>query len=101
MLTCRIAILAKYNLNNVIAGVDGMFVPMKNLRNIPEGHYQLSYFNREVYPALNTLVLAGYDHCIYNIVINAPGSFHNSTMYNLSQMKLYLENLVPRVQVLG
>ena len=78
-----------------------MSVPMTNLRIPHKGHYQLLYFNRKVYPALNTLVLAGYDHCIYNIVINAPGSFHDSTVYNLSQMKLYPETLVPRVQVLG
>ena len=86
-----LAILAKNHLNNVIAGVDGMFVRMTNLRNIPEGHYLLLYFNRKVYPALNTLILAGYDHCIYDNVINAPGSFHDSTVYNLFQMKPYLK----------
>ena len=35
------------------------------------------------------------------MVVNAPGSFHDATIYRLSMMKAWLESCFPRVQVLG
>ena len=78
-----------------------MFIPMTNLRGWPAGHDAGLYYNRKGWKALNTLIFAGMDHRIYDIVANAPGSFHDSTIYNLSTMKHYLETRVPRIQVLG
>lgn len=78
-----------------------MFVAMKNLRELPPNHNRTLYICRKGFPALNCLMFAGYDHFIYDCVPNAPGSFHDSTVYNLSSTKPYLESRVPRVQVLG
>ena len=78
-----------------------MFVPMNNLRGWPEGHDAALYYNRKGFKSLNTLIFAGFDRRIYDIVPNAPGSFHDNTVYNLSTMKPYLESRVPRIQVLG
>ena len=69
-----------------------MFVPMTNLRGLPEGHDNVLYINRKGWPALNCLIFAGYDHKIYDITMNAPGSFHDANVYNLSPMKHYLES---------
>ncbi len=45
----------KYALKNVIGGIDGMMIPMTNLRSLPPGHDQVLYFNRRAYRALNCL----------------------------------------------
>jgi hypothetical protein len=78
-----------------------MFIPMTNLRELPEGHDMELYNNRKGWPAINCLMFAGYDHTIYDMVPNAPGSFHDSTVYLLSNMKTYLEGRDTRIQVLG
>ena len=78
-----------------------MFVPMKNLRNLPPNYDRQVFINRKGWPALNVLMVAGYNHIIYDCDVRAPGSWHDSHVYNMSSTKPYLESRVPRVQVLG
>ncbi len=58
--------------------------PIDKFAWMAAGHDAGLYFNRKGWKALITLIFAGMDHRIYDIVPNAPGSFHNSTIYNLS-----------------
>ena len=69
--------------------------------DIPVGMEKDLFVNRKGRFSLNCLVTGGYDHKIYDIVCNAPGSFHDASIYRLSQVKPYLESLYPRVYVVG
>ena len=94
----------KYHLWNVVAGIDGCHVVFKEApRGLdPYGDpKQKLFINRKGSYSLNCLVTGGFDHKIYDIVINVPGSFHDSSVYRLSRVKAYLETLYPRVYVLG
>ena len=85
----------------ISGGIDGMFVRMSNIQGFPPGYNRELFFNRKGFTALNCLVFAGFDHTIYDLVPNSPGSFHDSSIYRVSGMKAYLETRFPRVQVLG
>ena len=91
----------KYALKNIIGGIDGMMIPMTNLRSFPPGHDSGLYYNRKTRPALNTLIFANYNQEFFDMVVNAPGSFHDATINRLSKMKAWLESCFLRVQVLG
>ena len=41
------------------------------------------------------------DSRIYDVLVNAPGSFHDSAIFRMSMMKPYISRLYPEVQVLG
>ena len=43
--------------------------------------------NRKDAHTLNILVTAGFDHRIYDIVVNAPGSFHDAATWRISEIK--------------
>ena len=57
--------------------------------------------NRKGRKSLNVLVTAGYDHQIYDVINNAPGSFHDAAIWRMSEVKPELELIYPRVHVLG
>ena len=74
---------------------------LSNINKVPEGHVANNYICRKNFYALNVLIFAGYDHRMYDMVINVPGSFHDATTWRLSLMKPYLESLNPKAVVLG
>lgn len=43
------------------------------------GHDAALYYNRKGLKSLETLMFAGFDHSIYDIVSNVPGSFNDNT----------------------
>jgi len=57
--------------------------------------------NRKGAHTLNVLVTAGFDHRIYDVVVNAPGSFHDAAIWRISEIKQYLEMRFPRRYILG
>lgn len=54
------------------------------------------FINRKGFNSLNVLVTAGCDKLIYDLVVNAPGSFHDAGIYQMSEVKAYLESRFPR-----
>ena len=92
----------KHHIHNVIGGIDGSHVRMECLtRQIPDGMDKEIFRNRKGWYSLNVLVFGGYDHRIYDLVVNAPGSFHDSAIFRMSMMKPYIRRIYPKVQVLG
>ena len=92
----------KHHIYNVIGGIDGSHVRMECLtRQMPDGMDKEIFRNRKGWYSLNVLVFGGYDHRIYDLVVNAPGSFHDSAIFRMSMMKPYIRRLYPKVQVLG
>ena len=43
----------------------------------------------------------GSDKLIYDLVVNAPGSFHNAGIYQMSGVKAYMETRFPHNNCLG
>jgi hypothetical protein len=66
-------------------------------RNLPAGRTPDQFINRRGYNSLNVLVTGGIDRLIYDLVVNAPGSFHDAAVYQMSDIKPYLESRFPRV----
>lgn len=65
-------------------------------RDIPEDVDPAVFINRKGFNSLNVLVTAGCDKLIYDLVVNAPGSFHDAGIYQMSGVKAYLESRFPR-----
>ena len=60
-----------------------------------------TFINRKGFHSLNVLVIGGFDRLIYDVIANVPGSFHDSTVYRLSEFKPYLESRWPRETCIG
>ena len=52
--------------------------------------------NRKGFNSLNALVTAGCDKLVYDLVVNAAGSIHDAGIYQLSEVKAFLESRVSR-----
>ena len=59
-------------------------------RSIPPGREPVQFINRKKYNLLNVLLTAGMNHKIYDVVCNAPGSFHDAGIFNQSMVKQWL-----------
>ncbi|XP_023336552.1 uncharacterized protein LOC111707651 [Eurytemora carolleeae] len=66
-------VFKKYKLNNVIGGVD----------------------------SINAQIIGGFDRRIYDILLTAPGSFHDAAVCSMSQGKGWLETRFPQRFFLG
>ena len=86
------AVLQKYNLPNVIAGVDGCHIPfLERPRNIPGGRDHVAFINRKGFYSLNAQIVGGMDRRIYDIQLSSPGSFHDAATWTMSLFKGWLE----------
>ena len=70
-------------------------------RDIPANVDPAVFINRKGFNSLNVLVTGGCDKLIYNLVYNAPGSYHDAGVYQMSGVKAYLESRFPRNICLG
>ena len=81
----------KYGLSNVICGIDGSHCAFDGKpRGIPAGRPPVQFINRKKYNSLNVLITAGITHKMYDIIVTAPGSFHDAGIYNQSMIKGWL-----------
>lgn len=91
-----------YNEYLISAGIDGCHIKFDGApRQLPPGLNKDQFINRKGCYSLNVLVTGSYDHRILDLVLNAPGSYHDAGIWRVSQAKPYLELLFPRVHVLG
>ena len=74
---------------------------LSNINRVPDGHVAANYICRKNFYALNVLIFADYQHRIFDMQCNVPGSFHDATTWRLSVMKPYMEALDPKAVVLG
>ena len=70
-------------------------------RKIPVNRDPAQFINRKGFNSLNVLVTGGSDKLIYDLVVNAPGSFHDAEIYQMSGIKAYMETRFPRNICLG
>ena len=97
-----VSVFNRYLLSNVIAGVDGCHIPfLEKPRGIPVGREPEKFRNRKGFWSLNAMILGGFDRRIYNINLGAPGSYHDSAVWTLSQAKAWFEVKFPQRYVLG
>ena len=59
------------------------------------------FINRKGFNSLNILATGGSDKLLYDLVVNAPGSFHDAAIYQMSGVKPYMESRFPRHICLG
>ena len=59
-------------------------------RRIPADRPAVQFINRKGYNSLNVLLTAGIDHIIYDVVVTAPGSFHDAGIFEQSEVKGFL-----------
>ena len=65
------AVMRKYKLPNVIAGVDGCHLPfMERPRDIPGGRDHVAFINRKEFYSLNGQIVGGMDRQIYDIQLD-------------------------------
>ena len=64
-------------------------------RKIPVNHDPVQFINRKGFNSLNVLMTGGFDKLIYDLVVNAPGSFHDAGIYQMSGVKAYMETRFP------
>jgi len=50
---------------------------------------------RKGYYSLNGQIVGGMDRRIYDILLSAPGSYHDAAVYQLSEVKAWLETTFP------
>ena len=48
-------------------------------------------FERKGINSLNSQIVGGIDRHIYDILVSAPGSFHDAAVYQLTPVKAWLE----------
>ena len=93
---------AKYGFPNVICGIDGTHCAFDGTpRGIPAGMDPVRFINRKGFNSLNVLVTGGFSGMIYDLVVTAPGSFHDAGIYHQSHVKAWLETKFPRRLCLG
>ena len=89
-------------MHNIIGAVDGCHIPfLERPRNLPPGRNHVTFINRKGSYSINAQIVGGMDRRIYDILLSAPGSFHNAAVWQMSQAKAYLFTLNPRHYVLG
>ena len=92
----------KYGMHNIIGAVDGCHIPfLERPRNLPPGRNHVTFINRKGSYSINAQIVGGMDRRIYDILLSAPGSFHDAAVWQMSQAKAYLSTLNPRHYVLG
>ena len=92
----------KYKLNNVIGCVDGCHITLlEKPRGIPEGKDAKDFLNRKGIYSINAQIMGGFDRRIYDILLTAPGSFHDAAVWSMSQGKAWLETRFPQRFFLG
>ena len=92
----------KYGFPNVICGIDGTHCAFDGTpRGIPAGMDPVRFINRKGFNSLNVLVTGGFSGKIYDLVVTAPGSFHDAGIYHQSHVKAWLETKFPRRLCLG
>ena len=69
--------------------------------NLSQGRNHVTFINRKGNYSINTQIVAGLYWRIYNILLSAPGSFHEAAVWQMSQVKAYLSTLNLRHYVLG
>ena len=85
------AVLQKYNLPDVIAGVDGCHIPfLERPRNIPGGRDHVAFINRKGFYSLNAQIVGGIDRRIYDIQLSSPGSYHDAATWTMSHFGILL-----------
>lgn len=95
-------VFKKYKLNNVIRGVDGCHIPfLEKPRGIPEGKDAKDFLNRKGLYSINAQIIGGFDRRIYDILLTAPGSFHDAAVWSMSLGKGWLETRFPQRFFLG
>ena len=65
------------------------------------GRNHMTFINRKGIYSINAQIVGGLDRPIYDILLSAPGSFHDAAVWQMSQVKAYLSPLNPRHYVLG
>ena len=74
-------------LTNVIAGVDGCHFPFgQKPRGIPAGRTHIDFINRKGAYSINAQIVGGFDRRIYDILCQAPGSFHDAAIWGQSDV---------------
>ena len=92
----------KYKLTNVIAGVDGChFVFGQKPRGIPAGRTHIDFINRKGAYSINVQIVGGFDRRIYNILCQAPGSFHDAAIWGQSDALAWFRTEFPYKFILG
>ena len=95
-------VYCKYKLTNVVGGVDGCHIPfMEKPRGIPAGKDPKDFINRKGIYSINSQIIGGIDRRIYDIILTAPGSFHDAALWSMSQRKAWLETWFPQRIFLG
>ena len=51
--------------------------------------------------SVNSQIVGGFDRKIYNVLLAAPGSFHDASIWELSKVKAWVETKFPRRFILG
>jgi len=96
------AVFEKYKLTNVIAGVDGCHIPfLEKPRRIPAEKNSKDFINRKNVYSINSQIVGGFDRRIYDILLSAPGSFHDAAVWSMSNAKAWLETRFPQRIMLG
>ena len=86
-----------HKLKNVIGCVDGCHIPFwEKPWGIPEGKDAKDFLNRKGIYSINTQIMGGFDRRIYDILLTAPGSFHDAAVWSMSQGKAWLETRFPQ-----
>ena len=69
----------------------------KTLQVIPAQPDQFPFYNRHQRPSINTMVVSGSEHEIYHLSSNHPGSYHDSEIFESSDLftKLNVEKWRP------
>ena len=91
-----------YKLRNVIGGVDGCHIPfLEKPRQIPVGKTAKDFINRKGLTTINSQIVGGFDKRIYDILLSAPGSFHDGAVWGMSNARAWLETRFPQRILLG
>ena len=92
----------KYKLSNVIAGVDGCHIPfLEKPRGIPPEKDAKEFINRKGLNSINSQIIGSINRRILDILLSAPGSFHDAAVWSMSEGKAWLETRFPQRIILG
>ena len=78
-----------------------LYILSKYIRGLPADRNKDQFINRKGWYSLNVLVTGGPDKKIYDLVVNAPGSFHDAAIWAMSAVKPFLERRFPREHCLA